>query len=66
MSVSKAEPSIERSTSKVLHLGKLLALPTNVRLEWKGLPGTNTIALLQTLVNKRCQDLYDTGPKEPM
>jgi hypothetical protein len=23
-------------------LGRLLALPTNIRLEWKGLPGTNT------------------------
>ncbi len=25
-------------------LGRLLALPTNNRLSWKGLPGTNTLA----------------------
>ncbi len=24
--------------------GRLLALPTNIRLDWKGLTGTNTIA----------------------
>jgi len=24
--------------------GMLLALPTNIRLGWKGLPGTNTVA----------------------
>ncbi len=24
--------------------GKLLVLPTNIRLSWKGLPGTNTVA----------------------
>jgi hypothetical protein len=29
---------------KVLHEGRLLALPTNITLSWKGLPGTNTLA----------------------
>jgi hypothetical protein len=24
--------------------GRLLAFPTNIRLDWKGLPGTNTLA----------------------
>jgi hypothetical protein len=29
---------------KLLYLGRLSALPTNNRLVWKGLPGTNTLA----------------------
>jgi hypothetical protein len=28
----------------VLHLGRLKASPANIRLSWKGLPGTKTIA----------------------
>jgi hypothetical protein len=28
----------------MLHLGRLLALPANIRLGWNGLPGTNTLA----------------------
>jgi hypothetical protein len=28
----------------VLHLGRLLALLANIRLGWKDLPGTNTLA----------------------
>ncbi len=27
-----------------VHMGRLLAVPTNTRLGWKGLPGTNTLA----------------------
>jgi hypothetical protein len=38
------EPSQEWSTLKALLLGRLLALPTNIRLGWRGLPGTNTPA----------------------
>jgi hypothetical protein len=34
----------ERNTSNVLHLGWLLALPTNVRLRWKDLPWTDALA----------------------
>ncbi len=29
-------------------LGRLLALPTNIRLSWKGLQGTNTLAFYKT------------------
>jgi hypothetical protein len=29
--------------------GRLLALPTNIRLGWKGLPGTNTLAYYENL-----------------
>ncbi len=25
-------------------LGRIVVLPTNIRLDWKGLPGTNTLA----------------------
>jgi len=31
----------------VFHLGKLLSLPTNIRLGCKGLPKTNTLAYLE-------------------
>jgi hypothetical protein len=33
--------------------GRFLALPTNIRLGWKGLPGTNTLAF------------YQNSPKKP-
>jgi len=31
----------------VLYSGKAPGLPANIRLSWKGLPGTNTLSLLQ-------------------
>jgi hypothetical protein len=34
-----SEASFRRST-----LGRLLTVPTNMRLEWQGLPGKNTLA----------------------
>jgi hypothetical protein len=40
-------------------LGLALALPTNIRLGWKGLPGTNT---LQKSVNYVSKKFYSTGP----
>jgi hypothetical protein len=33
---------IKLSSAKLL--GRLLALPTNIRLGWKGVPGTNALA----------------------
>jgi hypothetical protein len=35
-------PKVEQL--KVNSLGKALALPANIRLGWKGLPGTNALA----------------------
>jgi len=32
--------------------GRFLALPTNIRLGWKGLPGTNTLAYYQNSPKK--------------
>ncbi len=32
------------------NLGKLLALPINVKLGWEGMPGTNTLAKLEKLL----------------
>jgi hypothetical protein len=31
------------------HEGRLLALPANIRLGWKGLPGINTLAYYKNL-----------------
>ncbi len=42
MFVSKAIPSMEHR--KDASLGYAPALPTNISLGWKGLPGTNTLA----------------------
>jgi len=39
----------------------LLALPTNTRLGWKGLPGTNTLAYYKS-VNYGRNKFYDTAP----
>jgi len=41
------------------HQGRLLASPTNIRLSWKGLPETNTLAYS---VNYGCKKFYRTGP----
>jgi hypothetical protein len=38
------EPTLEWSTWKVLHSGRLLVLISNIRLGCWGLPGTNTLA----------------------
>ena len=40
-----AYPRVENM--KGVSLGKALALPANIRLGWKGLPGTNTLAYYQ-------------------
>ncbi len=45
-------------------LGQAPALPTNTRLGWKGLPGTNT-SLLQKSINYDHNKFYDTGPCRP-
>jgi hypothetical protein len=35
-------------------------LSLNTKLDWKGLPGTNTLAIMETYVRNK---FYDTGPK---
>ncbi len=47
---------------RTFHLGRLLALPANIRLGRKGLPGTNTLAYLAQLVNYNCNFLYKSCP----
>ncbi len=42
--------------------GSLLALPTNSRLGWKGLPGTNSLAYNGKSVNYGRNKFHDTGP----
>jgi hypothetical protein len=41
---------------------KVVALPTNIKLGWKGLPGTST-SLLQKYVNYGYKMLYSTPPR---
>jgi hypothetical protein len=43
--------------------GRLLALPTNIRLGWKGSPGTNT--LLQKVLTYGRNFFYNIGPRIP-
>ncbi len=44
MFVGKAERTQVKHLSDAPLKGRLLALPTNIRLGWKGLPGTNILA----------------------
>jgi hypothetical protein len=44
--------------------GGLLALPANIRLGWRGLPGTNTLAHYEKNVNYGCKKFYSTSPKQ--
>jgi hypothetical protein len=39
-----------------------LTLLTNIRLSWKGLPRTNTLAYYKTLVNYDRKKFYNIGP----
>jgi len=39
-----------------------MALPTNIRLDWKGLPGTNSLALF----NDAHENRYKIGPRTPL
>jgi len=38
------------------------ALPTNIRLDWKGLPQGDTLAFYKTFVNYGCKKFYNIGP----
>jgi hypothetical protein len=44
-------------------LGRLLALPTNTRLGWKGLHGTNTLYILRRIVNYSRTKFYNIEPR---
>jgi hypothetical protein len=55
------EPTLEWSTLKVIHFGRLLALPSNIRLGWKGLPGTNTVAYSEKSVTYGRKLFYIIG-----
>jgi hypothetical protein len=41
---------------------RILALPTNIRLGWKGLPVTNPRSLLRAFVNYGRKKFYNIGP----
>ena len=43
-------------------LGKLLVLPANVRLDWKGLPGKNTLAYYENPLIAIKNFLITLGP----
>jgi hypothetical protein len=49
MFVGKAGVYPKKNHSGALLYGWLLALPTNNRLGWKNLPGTNTLVYYQNL-----------------
>jgi len=43
-------------------IGLALALPANIRLGWKGLPGTNILAFYNKSVNYGHKKFYSAGP----
>ncbi len=42
---------------------RLLALPKNIRLAWKGLPGKKNPSLLQTIIKYGCKKSYKIVPR---
>jgi hypothetical protein len=50
--------------SGVTPLGSLLALPINIRLGWKGLPGTNTLTYNKKLEIMGVESFITLGPGE--
>jgi hypothetical protein len=46
-------------------LGRLMTLPTNFRLDWKDLPGTNT-SILRTFENYGRKKFYNIGSRNPI
>jgi hypothetical protein len=44
-------------------LGKLLALPANIRLGWKGLPGAKTQVYCKNLYITAVKKFYRIGPR---
>jgi hypothetical protein len=60
MFASKAGAYLSEAPFKYSTLGKLLALPTNIRLGWKGLPGTIALACIKSHIYVR-KKFYDIG-----
>ncbi len=54
-----AYPKLEHQ--EVASLGKSPALPTNIRLDWRGLAGTNTLAYYEKSVNYGSKRFYSIG-----
>ncbi len=51
-----------KNISCVPHMGRLLDLPTNVRLGWESLPGTNTLAYYEHSKFKTVKSSITSGP----
>jgi hypothetical protein len=56
------EPTREEHQKEAPLQGRLLALPTNIRLGWKGLPGTNTLAFYEHLLITDINIFMTLGP----
>jgi hypothetical protein len=61
MFVGKAGAYPEVEQLKGASLGKALALPTNLRLGWKGLSGTPNSSLYRTSVHDGSKCFYNIG-----
>ncbi len=59
----RLDPTLEWSNRKVLHLGKLLALPTNIRLGCEGLQETNTLAYPENSLFTAVKSFVTLGPE---
>jgi hypothetical protein len=54
-----------RHLSVASFYGKLLALHTNIRKGWKGLPRTNTLAYYENLEIEEEKSFITLAPEEP-
>jgi hypothetical protein len=56
------EPAQVKHLAGAPFLNSFLALPTNIRLCWKGLSGANALAYYETLENYSRKMFYRLGP----
>ncbi len=58
-------PFYERAVSDLerSRVGSLPSLRTNIRLGWKGLPRTKSVAYFEHISNYSRKELYNIGPK---
>ncbi len=62
--IEKLEPTQLKQLLGFPLLGRLLALPTNIRISWKGLAGTSTLAYYENslITNKKSFITLTLGP----
>ncbi len=59
----RPKPILMKHLSSAPLQGRLLALPTSIRIIWKGKPVKNTLAYYKKFINYGRKKNYDNGPR---